>query len=294
MKKEQKKTLTAVLTLSFTLLVVIALSFSSCKDNSRDYQSQVDSLNVVITQLDSDYQELSDYLTIISNGLDSISMQENILFYPNKERPLPSREKIQQELSAFRETLKTQREQMEQLEQKMKSGNEASKKLRAIVVSLRAQLVEKESQIAVLQEEMNNKNATIEQLNSRMSALVSQSAMQQEMIVSQHSTIQAQDEQLNEGFIKIATKSELKQAGLLSGSFLKKNRVDYSKVDRSLFRSIDIRVVTEVEINSKNPKILTQVPADTYTLETNGDKTILRILDPTRFWDVSKFLIIQL
>ena len=209
MKKEQKKTLTAVLTLSFTLLVVIALSFSSCKDNSRDYQSQVDSLNVVITQLDSDYQELSDYLTIISNGLDSISMQENILFYPNKERPLPSREKIQQE-------------QMEQLEQKMKSGNEASKKLRAIVVSLRAQLVEKESQIAVLQEEMNNKNATIEQLNSRMSALVSQSAMQQEMIVSQHSTIQAQDEQLNEGFIKIATKSELKQAGLLSGSFLKK------------------------------------------------------------------------
>ena len=54
------------------------------------------------------------------------------------------------------------------------------------------------------------------------------------------------------------------------------------------------RVVTEFEILSKDPTIRTQVPEGTYTLEKTGEKTILKIIDPVRFWDASKYLVIQL
>lgn len=294
MNKIIRKKKIVILSSLLTLLVLTTLFSTSCNNRRQDYQSQIDSLNATIEQLNSDYQELNNYLIVISNCLDSISLQENFIFNSGNEKPLPKREEIEQELTVLQQTLKNQRMQIEKLEQQMKSGNDATKKLRTIVISLKAQLVEKENQIATLQEELSQRNITIEQLGSRINALASQSNLQKEMIASQHSTLQEQDNQLNEAFIKIATKAELKEAGLLSGGFLKKSKIDYSKMDRKMFRSIDMRVVTEVEINSKSPKILTSVPDGTYTMSVKGEKTILHIQDPTRFWKVSRFLIIQL
>ena len=117
---------------------------------------------------------------------------------------------------------------------------------------------------------------------------------QRDMISSQRDMISAQDDIINQGFVKIASKSELKESGLLTGGFLKKKQVDYSMVEKNKFFTIDIRKVTEIDINSKHPKILTNVPEDSYLLERNGDKTKLRIIDPERFWSVSKYLIIQI
>lgn len=101
------------------------------------------------------------------------------------------------------------------------------------------------------------------------------------------------DEIVNERYLKIASKAELRKEGLLTGGFLKKSKIDFSKIDKQQFRTIDIRYFTELEIDSKNPKILTDVPTDSYTLEKKDNKTILRITDPVRFWGLSNFLIIQ-
>jgi chromosome segregation ATPase len=269
------------------------MSFFACGNNTAN-QERIDSLQTALEQRNADYQELDEYLTIISTGLDSIAMQESEIFNPSKESPIPNRDQIKQDLENFQQTLKNQRERIAQLEQKLKSGKGENKKLQAIVVSLKAQLTEKESQIAQLRDELNSKNITIGQMSERIGTMTRQAAVQEEVITSQNKMLQTQDDIINEGFVKIASKAELKQSGLLTGGFLKKSKVDYSQVDKRAFRSIDTRVVTEFEINSKNPKILTQVPSDSYTLEKNGDKTILRIIDPSRFWSVSKFLIIQI
>ena len=278
---------------SLLISTLIVMSFFACGNNTAN-QERIDSLQTALEQRNADYQELDEYLTIISTGLDSIAMQESEIFNPSKESPIPNRDQIKQDLENFQQTLKNQRERIAQLEQKLKSGKGENKKLQAIVVSLKAQLTEKESQIAQLRDELNSKNITIGQMSERIGTMTRQAAVQEEVITSQNKMLQTQDDIINEGFVKIASKAELKQFGLLTGGFLKKSKVDYSQVDKRAFRSIDTRVVTEFEINSKNPKILTQVPSDSYTLEKNGDKTILRIIDPSRFWSVSKFLIIQI
>lgn len=280
-----------------TFLIFSALIVASCGNQPSSEEvlkGQVDSLTAALDQRNADYDELDQYLTVISVGLDSITKQESEIFNTSKESSVPNREEIQQKLSHFKETLKEQRERITTLEAQLSNGGKKMQKLQAIVVSLKAQLVEKESQIEELQQEVESKDFTISILSKHMNRLTKRSAEQQELIEQQGKIMQEQDNAINEGFVKIASKSELKKAGLLSGgNLLKKSKVDYASIDKSLFQKIDTRVVTEIVIDAKNPKVLTQVPADTYTLVKDGKKTILRITNPTRFWNVSKFLIIQ-
>ena len=108
--------------------------------------------------------------------------------------------------------------------------------------------------------------------------------------------IQTQDEIINEGYVRIGTKKELQSAGLIKGGFLKKTKVNYDNVDKSVFNPVDIRMFNSVELKSDNPKILTAHPASgAYRLEkTDNGTTMLYIDNPTVFWSLSNFLIIQL
>jgi predicted nuclease with TOPRIM domain len=180
------------------------------------------------------------------------------------------------------------------LEQQLKDQKGANQKLQAIISSLKAQLLEKEEQVASLRGELDKKNANIDQLNKRLSEFMYMNKRQRDMIASQNKTIESQDNVIHQGFIKIGSKSELKEAGVLTSGFLKKSKVDYSEINKSNFFAVDIRKMTELEINSKSPKILTNVPEGSYELERVGDKTMLRILNSDSFWSVSKFLIIQI
>jgi hypothetical protein len=109
----------------------------------------------------------------------------------------------------------------------------------------------------------------------------------------QNKIMETQDKQLYEGYVIMGKKSDLKKAGLLKGGFLKKSTLDVSSVDKSLFQVIDTRVVTDIAISSSSPKLLTQVPEDCYSIEKTGKTSVLRITNPARFWEVSKYLIIQ-
>ncbi len=126
-----------------------------------------------------------------------------------------------------------------------------------------------------------------------MGSLTQQNVQQEVKIAEQEEVLVQQDALLNEGYVKIGSKAELKAAGLLTGGFLKKNKVDMSSIDKSLFQKVDIRHVTEIPIPSKKPKLLSPAPADSYHFETDGGSSTLVITNPTRFWSVSNFLIIQ-
>ena len=280
--------------LSLILVAIAAMSFYSC-GNKTESDARVDSLQTALEQRNADYQELDEFLTVISSGLDSISRQQSEIFNPRKESLTPSREQIKQDLSRFQQTLKEQRERIAQLEKKLNASTGEGQKMKAIINSLTAELAEKEAQIAALEDEINDKNLTIMDLGKRMGALTRRNAAQEQVITSQGKMLETQDEQLNEAFVKIATERELKDLGLLEKKFLSKTKLDVSNIDKKQFKSVDIRNNTEIAITSKGePKVWTQMPADSYTLEKKGKDTWkLSVIDPARFWSVSKFLVIQ-
>ena len=99
-----------------TFLLFSALIVASCGNQPSSEEvlkGQVDSLTAALDQRNADYDELDQYLTVISVGLDSITKQESEIFNTSKESSVPNREEIQQKLSHFKETLKEQREQTE-------------------------------------------------------------------------------------------------------------------------------------------------------------------------------------
>jgi chromosome segregation ATPase len=279
----------------FLFVTCIAVTFFAC-GNKTDQQQLIDSLQTALQQRNADYQQLDEFLTVVSNGLDSISLQESDILKTSEESPIPNREQIKEDLQRFQQTLKDQRERISDLEKRLNYNTIQGRKMKAVIESLKAQLAEKESQVASLQDELNNKNITIKDLNTRLTTISAHSQEQEQIITSQNDLISKQDNALNEGYVLIASKKVLKDADLLRGGLLTKKKADYTKLEanKRMFRTIDTRVVTELEILSKNPTIMTQVPEGTYTLEKSGDKTILKILDPVRFWDASKYLIIQL
>jgi chromosome segregation ATPase len=280
--------------LTYFALALVSISLFSCGSKSEaDLNAEVDSLRTALTQRDADYQQLDEFLAVVSTGLDSIAMQENALFNPGKESPVPNQATIKAQLAQFKETLKTQRERITELEKQLKEGKGNAKQMQLIITTLKAQMEEREKQITALQEELKDKNITIDGLRKHMTALTQQNVSQQAVITSQNEVIADQDTELNKGFIIIATKSELKEAGLLEGGFMKKAKLNVKNIDESMAKIIDIRDCKEITINSKNPKVLTQIPSDSYTIEKADKNSVLRITNAARFWSVSRYLVIQ-
>jgi uncharacterized membrane protein len=276
-----------------SVIAVVAMVMASCGNKAEELQKQVDSLQTALTERTGDYDRLNEFLAVVNEGLDSIAIQENGLLVRNPESPLPSRAEMKKGLSELKNTLQSQRERIAKLEKDLAAGRGDISKLRGIINVLKEQIEAKDAQISDLLAQLEQSNISIEQLTTRVGNLTQQNVQQEVKIAEQEEVMAVQDQMLNEGFIKIASKKELKDAGLLSGGFLAKKKVDMSKVDQKLFQKVDIRNVTEIPIPSKKPTILSPNPAGSYRLEQGNNSSTLIITDPGKFWSVSNFLIIQ-
>ena len=261
--------------------------------NKTASQESADSLQTALVNSQNDYNELKEFLSVIATGLDSISAQESDILNTSKESPTPDRQRIKEQLKALKQSLEDQRSKINTLEQNLKADSKNAAMMKSVINMLKGQLEEKGNRIMELQAELDSKNISIQELNSRVESLTSQNVQQQETIAAQGDMISTQDDMLNMGYVKIGSKDELKEKGLLTGGFLKKTKVDVSNVNKSLFKSVDIRSYTEVTIDAKKIRIMTQMPEESYTTEQKGDKTVLHINDPAKFWSVSKFLIVM-
>jgi len=278
------------------LFIVSMVLFSVSCGNQSDARltQQVDSLQTALQQRNDDYAALYDYIVIISDGIDSINAQEEVILRTDIESPLTNRNKLKQSLSTLKDAVQTQRERITLLEKKLANGSDEARKLSSIIAELKKQLEQKDATIAELIKQAEDDKITIGQLRKQIASLIRKTEEQALQIAEQEEVIVAQDQIINQGFVMMGTKRELKEAGILSGGFLKKKKLEYGSFDESLFEQIDIRQTTTFSIPSTAPKILTPSPAGSYQMTKNGQSTTLEITDPARFWSVTNFLVIQL
>jgi len=65
--------------------------------------------------------------------------------------------------------------------------------------------------------------------------------------------------------------------------------------DNKAFTQVDLRNISSIATDSKNIKIITSHPQSSYILETGVDKKItIKITNPSKFWSVSKYLVVQI
>lgn len=277
----------------YVIAATIVVMATSCNGGSNPTKEQLDSLQTAYDQRNADYNELNEFLSVIATGLDSIALQEGQILTPG-ESPSLNREQIKKNLDAYKQTLDTQRQRIDELEKKLKTGNANSAQMKTIIASLKQQLAQKDEEIAQLRKQVDDQNVDINSLKENVENLRQHNEMQAGLIVSQQETILSQDASLNTAYIKIATKKDLKEAGLLTGGFLKKTKVDFTKIDKSLFRAVDIRDVEKIDIPAEKAKVMTPQPENSYRIDKIGKNNVLSIVNPEKFWGVSNFVIIEI
>lgn len=278
----------------YLVAATIIVMATSCNGGSASMKEQLDSLQTAYEQRNADYNELNEYLGVIATGLDSISLQEGQLL-KNDEGPTLNREQIKKNLDSFQQTLQNQRERIAVMEKKLQTNQKYSAHLRSIIATMKQQLAQKDEEIANLRKLVDDKNVDIARLKENVQNLQQRNEMQAGLIASQAETIMSKESTLNTVYIKIGTKKELKNAGLLDGGFLKKTKVDFDKIDKSAFKAVDKREIGQIDLgNVKKAKVMTPQPEDSYRIDQAGKSTILSITDKEKFWAVYDFVIIQI
>lgn len=282
----------------FVLLLFTTIFFSCNVNNSKEtiLQAQIDSLEAANSEQAEQMKEISEFMSIVSEGLDSIAAQEDQLTGNGKgmEGRKMTKEELRANLNAFAALLERQRNRIAQLEDSLQNKGESFGNLRNIITYLNQQLEEKNQTIAALQASLNNKNVDIQRLDKQVKKLTASNEKLTEEVNKQGEALVTQSEVINECYVKIGTKKELQQAGVLSGGgLLSKKKLDVSNFQRAGFMKVDIRSYVEVDIPSKKIQILTSMPSSSYTITSNGNSSRLTITNPTLFWSVSNYLVIQ-
>lgn len=245
-------------------------------------------------------KELSNYgkmIQVINSTLDSIAMQENLIFVSNDETPL-TKESVEYNLMRFETILNRQKEKIDQLEKQLKEQETDDGSSFGLIAHLREQIEVKDKQIAQLRGELAKKNVDIarlqEQVESQRVIIDTQQVTINELDKRnkrQTEALARQDAILNNGYVLIGTKEDLKRKGVITKKGV---LVSDAVLDRTKFAKVDIREWREVTFTAKRPRILTNMPSTSYELTTMGNGTFTLIVsNPTDFWGISMYLVIQ-
>lgn len=231
-----------------------------------------------------DVEQMSEMLKAVAQSLDSIQEQEQVITKFDENTP---RNEILDRLEMFKTILDRKKAEIDLLTAEAVSNKGTIADLKKVLEYLNLQLEEKSARIAKLEEAVRNKDAKIAELRDEVDELTIETG-------NLKIKNQQQENLLNQGFYIVGTKKELKNLGLLSGGLLSKKRANYSNIDNSVFKKVDVRNFHSLVIDSKSPKLMTEKPASSYTLTKNGDgTTTLQITNAQEFWSASPYLIIM-
>ncbi len=273
----------------------------SCFDSPKpvvEDNSERDSLEAIIDQKNDELNEMMSTFNEIQDGFNKINEAEGrINLLSDNAESNSAAENIKENMEFIATTLEENRKKIADLEEKLKNSTINTAKMQETLDGLTKQLQQKQKDIDELKRQLAEKDVQIAQLGQSVTTLKeenvkvkaeseanAQEAQQQAQIA------QAQDAQLNTAWYMFGTTKELKAHKILESGDVLQNE-DF---DRDYFTKIDIRKVSVIPLNAKHAKLLTNHPADSYSLlkDSKGEYT-LRITDASRFWSVSKYLVIK-
>lgn len=294
--------MTHFISAKLVLIIAILAILSSCTFHSnayRELQQERDSLAALVLQKDSVADAMNGYLEVISSSLDSIKMAEDIytLAVDKDGRRLNNTE-IKDNLALLEDVIHRQRSRIENLEAKLRESQNAEEQYKVLIANLYAQIDEKDAQIRRMQVELERRDRKIVALNTQVKTIQKDLASaeeknkeQGEMLEAQTVILTAQDKMANTGYIISGTRRELQQKGALDNSlFPKLQPANFAQAGAT---QVDMREFKEIKFDSMRAKVLTQMPADSYTIVSTIDGTTLTVTDPGRFWSVTSYLVIQ-
>lgn len=244
--------------------------------------SQRDELIALVGEINDDMARIRDVEGVMAN---TVYMEGDM---PTK------REQLRADLASIQRTLLERRERLAQLEEQLKRSNLNNTNLTATINSLREQIDAKDSEIQRLNTELSQANRTIGSLTSRVDSLNTSVAEANDARYEAEQVSENLTNELNTCFYAVGSKKELKENKIIETGFLRKTKIMRGDFDKNFFSEADKRTLTRLPLHTKkSPKILTNQPVGSYTIDKENGQYVLNINDPTEFWSLSNYLVIE-
>lgn len=270
------------------MLVVTGCNQNKTKEGAVNTE-QNDSIQQILSQKDSEINEMMGLMNEVQEGFRQINEAENRVTIAKDGEGSDKKQVLRDNIKFITERMQKNRDLIAKLREQLANSSLKGSQLKSTIDNLVKQLDEKDQQLQQLRAELDAKDIhigeldeTINHLNTNVSNLTTESAQKSE-------TISAQDKQLNTAWYVFGTKSELKEQRIIADG-----KVLQGNFNKNYFTKIDIRVDKVIKLYSKSARLLTLHPASSYTLARDANKEyVLTITNPQIFWSTSKYLVIQ-
>ena len=277
-----------ILRLSIACLTV-AFLFAACgenRDNSKKFEKTIDSLKSVNQKQATELKDMTSFITTLSEGLNTIAVQEDMLFSKDVEGKKLNKEQLKSQLAIFSNLLTEQRKRIEQLSDSLKARGVNLARMQGLIDNLKHQLDDKDQMIAEFRRSLEQKNFDISQLQSRLSSAtatnieLAQKAEIAEKELAKHTT----------GYVLIGSEDALKEGGYIDN----RENALISTMPKTGFTKVNIYDFKELVIPSRKYEICTDHPKHSYDVDRiDRHSRKLTIENPEMFWSNSRYLIIM-
>lgn len=282
---------------------MMVIGLGSCVENSGKYkalQAQLDSLQNSYNVQGAELDEVFATINEIEQGLSSIRESESILAVQTAdgiEIKAGSKEQLKSDVEAIKSAIKNYQDEIKKLENdKRLQSAQFKKRLSAmqkelkekseIIETISRQLEEKEAQIARQSKQIATLDETVSNLKDEVSTLSTEGQQLKAKVADQEAEIYSV-------YYIVGSKAELIEAGVMTrGGLFKSSKVSY-QAEKDAFVKIDLREISEINTNAGKAKVMSIHPKGTYAFVENDGEMVLNISDPEKFWQQTKYLVIQ-
>ena len=241
--------------------------------------SLVNELMVAFDEIEQNLQQIKQKRELISSNSDNPEFTKN------------KKEAIIKDIQMMNTLISDSKKKIAQLNRKLKNSGLQIAELQKKVDALNDIVDDQEQNITALKDTLSQKDYQLADLNDKMSNLEVNMNMQ-------HDTIMSQRNNMHTAYYTAGSFKELKEKGVLAkeGGFLGlgKSTTISSNVDNQDFKEIDITRTDTIPVHSKKVELITEHPRGSYKLvENNGEVAYLAIENPTEFWRLSKYMVIE-
>lgn len=287
---------------SYAMIGALLFITASCVENTEKYKkaiAQRDSLAIEKQVLDSNYQQTLVLLNEIETGFSVINQNERELKVNinGVEGNLKNKKDvIVAQMLEIKNNIEQNKIKLAVLRNMASKNGKAKTMLQEMIKRLETEMNEKKGQIQALQSELNLKKIQIDMLNTTVSDQSKNMADQKNLMEKQNTIIKSQETDLNTVWYCVATTKKLKEAKIISTSgIFQTKKVLAAEFDKKAFIQVDMRSINSIPTNSHKLKIISAHPKSSYKLVTGTNKNIsIEISNPSKFWSVSKYLVVQI
>lgn len=273
------------------LLPVLAVSCQYKSDAYKALEQEKDSLLLEEQKKSAQLNQVVAVMNTVEENFDELLKAENYVTFQTTNQEGIAEDSMQQlvdKLDVIKSGLLDNRKQIESLRRQLKQSKSVTRDLNKLIDRLTKKLEEHSQTITKLQSDLALKDIRIAELDELVTELNNEILDIQEDVVQKERTIKSQDAQLYKVWYVFGTRKELKAQDIYT-----RNGLLEEGFNKGYFLEADSRKLTEIPLYSKKAKLLTNHPASSYVLEKVNDYQVLKILDQVRFWEISKYLVLE-